>query len=181
MITDKFFAGRRSRIFPGILLIASILALPACEEDDDNEEEEDMTVEASATLNAGQETAEVVSDGTGTFHGTYDKATGEFTFMLSWSGLTGPPTMMHFHGPADPGTNAGVKIGITGFPEAAAGSVNGTVTVEEAADRADLLAGKWYVNIHTEAYPPGEIRGQVIFESNGNGEGNGDGGGGDGY
>jgi len=26
---------------------------------------------------------------------------------------------------------------------------------------ADLLAGKWYFNIHTEANRPGEIRGQV--------------------
>ncbi len=27
---------------------------------------------------------------------------------------------------------------------------------------ADLLAGKWYVNIHTKANPGGEIRGQVV-------------------
>jgi hypothetical protein len=27
---------------------------------------------------------------------------------------------------------------------------------------ADLLAGKWYVNIHTAANPNGEIRGQVM-------------------
>lgn len=175
MITNK--------IFLGILLSASVLALPACEDEDDNGNE-DMTVEAAATLNAEQETADVTSDGTGTFHGTYDKATGEFTFMLNWTGLTGPPVMMHFHGPAAPGVDAGVKIGITGFTENATGSVNGTVTVEEG-DRADLLAGKWYVNIHTEAYPPGEIRGQVTVESNGNGGDNGgdggDGGDGGGY
>jgi len=29
------------------------------------------------------------------------------------------------------------------------------------AQAADLLAGRWYVNIHTARYPGGEIRAQV--------------------
>jgi hypothetical protein len=33
-----------------------------------------------------------------------------------------------------------------------------------AAQAADLLAGKWYVNLHTAANPGGELRGQVIAE-----------------
>ncbi|QEC52045.1 CHRD domain-containing protein [Anseongella ginsenosidimutans] len=160
------------------LLCACVLVLPACEDEEDAPEEK-VTVEASATLNAEQETDDVTSPGTGTFTGTYNKNTGEFTFTLNWTNLTGPPTMMHFHGPAGPGTNASVKIGITGFPADAAGSVSGTVTVEEG-DRADLLAGKWYVNIHTEAYPPGEIRGQVTFPAGSGGDNGGGGGGGDG-
>jgi hypothetical protein len=32
-----------------------------------------------------------------------------------------------------------------------------------AAQAADLLAGKWYVNIRTAAHPGGEIRGQMIL------------------
>ena len=28
--------------------------------------------------------------------------------------------------------------------------------------RADLLAGRWYVNVHTQRYPGGEIRAQVV-------------------
>jgi hypothetical protein len=27
---------------------------------------------------------------------------------------------------------------------------------------ADLLAGLWYVNIHTDEHPGGEIRGQIL-------------------
>jgi hypothetical protein len=30
------------------------------------------------------------------------------------------------------------------------------------AMRAGLLAGRWYVNIHTAAHPGGEIRGQIV-------------------
>jgi len=32
-----------------------------------------------------------------------------------------------------------------------------------AAQAADLLAGKWYANIHTTVHPNGEIRGQMIL------------------
>lgn len=180
MDTFNFFKTR-----PGVgivlLLCACVLILPACE-DEEEAPEEMVTVAASASLNAGNETEEVTSSATGSFQGTYNKMTGELTFTLNWSGLTGPPTMMHFHGPAGPGVNAKVKIGITGFPEDATGSVTGKVTVEEG-DRADFAAGKWYVNIHTEAYPPGEIRGQVTLAGgSGGGDNNGDGGdGGGGY
>jgi hypothetical protein len=34
-----------------------------------------------------------------------------------------------------------------------------TLTPEQATQ---LLGGQWYVNIHTEANPGGEIRGQVM-------------------
>jgi hypothetical protein len=33
-----------------------------------------------------------------------------------------------------------------------------TLTPEQAAQ---FLAGNWYINIHTPAYPGGELRGQV--------------------
>jgi hypothetical protein len=32
---------------------------------------------------------------------------------------------------------------------------------------ADLLAGLWYINIHTQVHPGGEIRGQVMVGGNG--------------
>ncbi len=34
-----------------------------------------------------------------------------------------------------------------------------------AAQVADLLAGLWYLNLHTNAFPGGEIRGQVLARS----------------
>ena len=38
--------------------------------------------------------------------------------------------------------------------------ISGEATLTDA-QIADLKAGKWYVNVHTMAHPPGEIRGQV--------------------
>jgi hypothetical protein len=67
--------------------------------------------------------------------------------------------MAHFHGPAAPGANAGVAlpIGAAGMASPAAGSA----TLNDA-QVADLLAGRWYINIHTATHPGGEIRGQVM-------------------
>jgi hypothetical protein len=39
--------------------------------------------------------------------------------------------------------------------------IEGQVTLTPA-QAADLMAGKWYANIHTAANAPGEIRGQML-------------------
>src|SRR3546814_9358661 len=126
----------RSKIFTGIFLSAAVLALPSCNSGKSGDQaEEEAGLTASATLDASQETQEVTSDGTGTLAGTYDEATGELTFQLEWSALSGAPSMMHFHGPASPGTDAGVKIPITDFPTEASGSVSQTVSVDRKSTR----------------------------------------------
>jgi hypothetical protein len=43
---------------------------------------------------------------------------------------------------------------------ASAGSATGTINLTDAQE-ADLLAGKWYTNIHTATNGAGEIRGQI--------------------
>jgi CHRD domain len=87
----------------------------------------------------------------------YDPATKKLSWKLTYSGLTGPATAAHFHGPAEPGKNAAVAVAI---PNATASPVEGSATLTDA-QAADLEAGKYYVNIHTVANPGGEIRGQV--------------------
>jgi hypothetical protein len=69
----------------------------------------------------------------------------------------GPATAAHFHGPAEAGKNAGVAVAI---PNATSSPVEGSATLTDA-QAADLVAGKYYINIHTAANPGGEIRGQV--------------------
>ncbi|PNA11302.1 CHRD domain-containing protein, partial [Pseudomonas sp. MPR-R1B] len=74
----------------------------------------------------------------------------------TYSGLTGPVTAAHFHGPAKAGENAGVMVPVT----AASSPFSGTATLDDAK-AAGLEAGNLYFNIHTAANPKGEIRGQV--------------------
>jgi CHRD domain len=65
--------------------------------------------------------------------------------------------MAHFHGPADPGKNAGIVVPVQG---SVASPIKGTATLTDAQG-ADLMAGKLYFNVHTERNKGGEIRGQV--------------------
>jgi hypothetical protein len=88
---------------------------------------------------------------------TYDTTSKQATWRISYSGLSGPPTAAHFHGPAQPGANAGVAVPI---PNVATSPVQGSATLTDA-QAEDLLAGRYYINIHTAANPAGEIRGQV--------------------
>jgi hypothetical protein len=110
-----------------------------------------------ATLDGKSETPPNASAGTGTAAIDYDAATKKLTWKLTYSGLTGPATAAHFHGPAEPGKNAGVAVAI---PNATTSPNEGSATLTDA-QAADLMAGKYYVNVHTTANPGGEIRGQV--------------------
>ena len=105
-----------------------------------------------AQANAGAGTG---SSGTGFATMTFDDTSNLFDWNISWTGLVNE-NAAHFHGPAFPGQNAGVQVGIGVASNPAIGSA--TLT---GAQAADLLAGLWYINIHTTAFAAGEIRGQV--------------------
>src|SRR3954471_3614520 len=109
-----------------------------------------------ATLDGKSEGPATTSSGTGMADVDYDAASKKLSWKLTYSGLTGPATMAHFHGPAEAGKNAPVAVPI---PNTASGS-EGSATLTDA-QAADLMAGKYYVNVHTEANKGGEIRGQV--------------------
>jgi len=110
-----------------------------------------------ATLDGAAEVPPVTTAGKGTADVDFDPATKKLTWKVTHSGLSGPATAAHFHGPAEPGKNAGVAVAI---PNAASSPAEGTATLTDA-QAADLAAGKYYINIHTAANPAGEIRGQV--------------------
>lgn len=111
-----------------------------------------------AVLNAAAQVPPNDSKGTGALTATYDTATKKFTYSVTYTGLSGPATAAHFHGPADAKSNAGVAVGAK---DVAASPIKGEATLTDA-QAADLTAGKWYFNIHTEKNKGGEIRGQVM-------------------
>jgi hypothetical protein len=109
-----------------------------------------------ATLDGKSEVPANESKGSGTADVTYDTASKKVTWKITYTGLTGPATMAHFHGPAEAGKNAPVAVPITPATSPSEGSA--TLTDAQAQD---LMAGKYYINVHTEANKGGEIRGQV--------------------
>jgi hypothetical protein len=110
-----------------------------------------------ATLSGATEVPANTSTGKGAADIDYDAATKKMSWKLTYSGLTGPATAAHFHGPAEAGKNAGVALAI---PNATSSPTEGSATLTDA-QAADLTAGKYYINVHTAANPGGEIRGQV--------------------
>jgi hypothetical protein len=111
-----------------------------------------------AALDGKSEVPANTSAGKGTADIDYDAASKKMTYKLTYSGLSGPATAAHFHGPAEAGKNAGVAVPIA---NAGTSPVEGSATLTDA-QAADLMAGKLYVNVHTAANPGGEIRGQVM-------------------
>ena len=112
------------------------------------------------SLSGAQETPPVETAGAGTADLTYDPATRVVTWTISYGGLSGPATMAHFHGPSATPGKPEVKVWLTKQGSAAESPIKGeaTLTPEQAQQ---FTAGEWYINVHTQAHPAGEVRGQV--------------------
>lgn len=117
-----------------------------------------MSTMMSAQMSGGNEVPPTKSAGTGKVDATFDKQTNTLTWTITYSGLSGPATAGHFHGPAASGVNAPPSLPLSGGLDS---PIKGTATLT-AAQASDLTAGNWYMNLHTAANPDGEIRGQVM-------------------
>ncbi|UDL89653.1 CHRD domain-containing protein [Mesorhizobium sp. PAMC28654] len=137
-----------SPMFSALAISASfLLASPAFAE----------TVKMKATLDGAQQNPPITTKGKGTAALTFDTTSKKLSWTVKYSGLSGPAIAGHIHGPAAIGENAGVVIPFTGKLKS---PVKGSATLTDA-QVTDLMAGKYYVNIHTAANKDGEIRGQI--------------------
>jgi len=113
-------------------------------------------VNLKAELKASNEVPPNDSKGTGSVTATFDTDSKKLSWKGSLSGLSGPVTAAHFHA-GEAGKNGAIAVPIAGAEK---GSFEGSATLTDA-QVADLMGGKWYVNIHTAANKAGEIRGQI--------------------
>jgi hypothetical protein len=133
-----------------------------------------------ATLSGYRETPAVSSTGTGQFTANISPDDSTITFTLTYSDLSGAPSVAHIHF-GQKGVAGGVVAFLCGgggkpaCPPSASGTVDGTITAADiqavpaqgiaAGDLASVLqamrARVTYVNMHTASFPGGEIRGQI--------------------
>jgi hypothetical protein len=132
----------------------------------------------TASLDAAQETTCTLNSAargqTPTL--TFDDASGTLTYSITF-GTNAPnfdngqlnggaaPTLAHFHGPAFPGQTAGIVT--NGTIADLTSPMEGSFVAAAGQPRVDLMNGLWYINIHSNACPSGEIRGQVLTLSSG--------------
>jgi hypothetical protein len=118
-------------------------------------------IDLTATLTGSQETPPNASPGSGAASFILDDVAGTLTSAVTFAGLTSPTTAGHIH-EAPPGVAgdiihpfASLPLGVT------SGSFADIWTGLTAGQIAALEAGNTYINIHTTAFPAGEIRGQI--------------------
>lgn len=149
-------------LFSGALYCLSFLcfiSFTSCHKD--NNAPAPIIYKLSGNASGDQEApTAVTTTGTGTLTGTLNNNTNALHYEVNWTGLSGPATAAHFHGPAAAGTNSGVVIPFHIVNNGNSGTATGDTTLTDA-QKADLVAGKWYWNVHTTAHGGGEIRAQV--------------------
>src|SRR6185436_3402325 len=141
--------------------IAGTMAISSCDKDDDDDiKTPKAKYNLSGTATGDQQVPAATTSGTATISGTYDTLSKQLMYSITWTGLTGDVTVAHFHGPALAGENASPLQDIPIVTNGASGSTADTIIASSDLHTA-LIAGKVYYNLHTAAYPDGEIRAQV--------------------
>lgn len=114
-------------------------------------------------LEGSQEVPANNTTGNGTMDVSYNKETRTLSYTVRWNSLTGNVSQAHIHGTAPKGVSAGIlQDWTTSIAKTPSGTYSGTVLIDGVVfNEEDLLLGRYYVNIHTAAYPGGEIRGQI--------------------
>lgn len=123
-----------------------------------------LALPAQAQVFKGSFVADGAQSGTGSpatcpLTVTLDQGGGVAFADGQYTGLLGTASVAHIHGPAAPGQNAGVLVSLN-----VSGGTSGTLSGggnANAATQGHLLGGMTYVNIHSAAFPGGEIRAHI--------------------
>ena len=108
------------------------------------------------TVDGSQETPAVDTTANGIGTATLDTDTNQFSWDISFLGLSSPQTDAHFHGAA-PRCESAPPVVTLPIGSPIVGSM--TLTAQQAAD---VQQGLWYLNIHSQDHTSGEIRGRAL-------------------
>jgi hypothetical protein len=141
-----------------ILLVISITTA-SC--DDDDNDSNIMTFKATL-IGASERPNPVTTSATGTAALIFNNTTKMFTVTGNYTGMT--PISGHIHGPTTTEQNAGVLFTLN-ITTTNSGTISYTSTAPlTTAQEAELKNGLYYINVHSNAYPGGEIRGQLFMQ-----------------
>jgi hypothetical protein len=113
----------------------------------------------TAYLTGAQEVPAVATTATGYARVTVNRQAGTLSFQVVFNGLTSTQNASHIHAPAPIGSSAAVAINF-GAVGGTSGTVSGTTTITPT-QLQQILAHQGYVNVHSNNFPNGEIRGQL--------------------
>jgi hypothetical protein len=142
----------------------------------------------TATLSGANEEHPNASPATGSARVVLDTIAHTLEVFARFEGLLAPSTVAHIHAPTaipfagnvgvavQPPTLLGFPAGVTSgtylhtfntenetiYSPAYLANSGGTALAAEAALLSHLMTGRAYFNIHSEVYPPGEIRGFLV-------------------
>ncbi|MGC1633770.1 MAG: CHRD domain-containing protein [Gelidibacter sp.] len=137
-----------------LTILSMVFTMVSCNNDDDNNQP-DPNVVYEATLSGANEVPSNSSTATGAAILTLNKDTK--TFVVKVTHDIANPSMGHIH-KAAVGENGPVIFPFTSL----ASPISYTSPVLTDEQIADLNNGLLYVNIHSEALPGGEIRGNLV-------------------
>lgn len=150
---------------------AIVLTIAACDDDDPLDADEEFIAEM--TVEAEVPPVAVETDASGTARFEFDEDDDEITYTIDVAGITGVRAA-HIHGPATTSEPAGIIRTLFVGPAGGTGPVNGELESGSFTDTDNpgnvsmdsllvlMRNGRSYVNVHTNANPPGEIRGQIL-------------------
>ena len=138
-----------------IFIACTLLALVACSKKSDTPAPVSDIV-FKAVLSGASEVPSNASAATGTATITFNTTTKIITVVVNFSGITA--TASHIHQAAI-GSNGSV---VFPFIAPITSPINYTSGALDASQESILNANGYYVNVHSAAYPGGEIRGQII-------------------
>jgi hypothetical protein len=119
---------------------------------------QNMSREFHTDLSAGNQTRLTISPASGTTDLVLDLTTLTLSWDVRFKDLISKPTAATLNGPSQPGANGLPYIDLA--PNGIVSPLTGSAVLNEAEVQY-LLTGWSYVNITTEKWPFGEVRGQL--------------------
>ena len=163
------------------LLFAFALSFTSCEKEDEKKKGGSIFSKTEIPVTGAQSVPATPSTATGSLSVTYNKASRQLSYTVTWTGLTDTIRAIEIYGPAptgygsatvkqaSPGFSSNLKTNQANFPYQA-GSYTGSLFADEVVIKElDILNHLYYLSIRTKAYgaapgAPGEIRGQIRFQ-----------------